>query len=427
MHGTTNPLSHGNSNFAENTANKKYRQVCLDEICIGTNNRGIAYSRFIVPEEDDPEFVKEYTKRRDFFYCVACYRKGKLNTGRIEYNNFLTPIFHYPWCTSIPKMEAEQKLHKKRSSKAPVSQKNKNKNGIQNGQTKFSPAAKLNLAISEENKKNPPKRHRAPSVEFIAFVEKESSSNECRSAQTNTCYNNAGSETPGQSRKRLAENMLPDYLPLKREYHDDEENDIETILSPTISEQNNPGILQSETSKSCETFNFVHPSKKWLETACRKLNLTFRSWTYILWRRIMIKQVKETSTPKYVIIMKNSLSFRALSYLLSGTHKKETKTLIQEYFFENFKTLGKVAGYDFSTFTKESKIVQETYLAKSMTPILWETIAKMLHCRVGIYEHPKLLKFGDWSNAEDDVIITLIFEKNGENYSIVTELWEDEE
>uniref|UniRef100_A0AC35EWL6 Uncharacterized protein n=1 Tax=Panagrolaimus sp. PS1159 TaxID=55785 RepID=A0AC35EWL6_9BILA len=142
---------------------EKHRKVSLDVIIVGPNKRGTPQSRLIVPEENNRELVKEYTKKKDIYYCVACNRQGKFNYGKIEYNCFLTPTFHYSWCLPTSRIEAERKNFIKQSKTPGVCFARNINSGIRK-QNKLSPAAKLNSAILDD----------------IFFTEKTTANNEKR-------------------------------------------------------------------------------------------------------------------------------------------------------------------------------------------------------------------------------------------------------
>uniref|UniRef100_A0AC34FEQ2 Uncharacterized protein n=1 Tax=Panagrolaimus sp. ES5 TaxID=591445 RepID=A0AC34FEQ2_9BILA len=396
------------------------RKVLLTDTIIGANKNGTPKSRLLVPEECNPSQVKEYNREKDIkrniFRCVGCNNNKKFIAGNIEETYFFAPIIHHPKCQSISKIEAEQRL-KQNERKRSRTRSNTNVNGSKKQITNPSTSAALhNSVILKDN------------AELSCRISAESQLS-LQNAATIVAQNekliNIGddavitedaAEKEHQSRKRPSDETLATSIPLKQQKCVSDNayinfTDPPSMIEPSTTEQQNV----PESSKSCETYIFGYPSKKWLINVCRKLGLIYCHNAYKLWGIIDIKLLKDTSVPRYVQEVrggKNSF-YRALSFLLSGAEDTEVKNVIRNYFYQNFTTLA------------ESNSFNKSMSAEKMTSFLWETIAKWLECRVGIYENEKLLKFGDWSRYNDDEIITLLFEKDGENYSIVTFLNED--
>uniref|UniRef100_A0AC35EWX0 Uncharacterized protein n=1 Tax=Panagrolaimus sp. PS1159 TaxID=55785 RepID=A0AC35EWX0_9BILA len=257
------------------------------------------------------------------------------------------------------------------------------------------------------------------SVEYLSTVISPCKKRNVELEVRQNISNNPEPENFSEAESRLVEDALPD--PTQKSIF--ARNTEEIIPAPTIDVQNDVHVLQPESVKQCDCFDFNHPSKFWLKNACKKLNMNYDQNAYKFWSNINIDEIKDVSKPDYIRSVKGGKSscFRALSYLLSGVENKEIKTTIRTYFYDNFKDLGVIAEYDFATLTINDKIVKDTILAEQMTPILWETIAKYLECRIGIFEDDKLAKYGNWIK-NDEEIVTLLFEKDNENYRIVMEL-----
>lgn len=89
---------------------RKFRQIPLEQVIIGCNNNGTPNTRFIVPEEDNPNFVKEYTKTHEKYDCLRCRVNKRRIQGKIINNIFYAPEFHLQSCFPISRVEAEKRL-----------------------------------------------------------------------------------------------------------------------------------------------------------------------------------------------------------------------------------------------------------------------------------------------------------------------------
>uniref|UniRef100_A0A914Q8V4 Uncharacterized protein n=1 Tax=Panagrolaimus davidi TaxID=227884 RepID=A0A914Q8V4_9BILA len=193
-----------------------------------------------------------------------------------------------------------------------------------------------------------------------------------------------------------------------------------------LNQSQNPSAVTSSISNVSYFHEFNHPSTNWLKNACKKLKLIYHQNAYQLWANFDIIYITENTKPNQIFAMDNGKfsGFRALSFVISGQENQKVKNIIYKYFLENFKNLGFFGGINFSTLTIDSEIINETIFAEYLTPELWEIIAKMLECRIGIFIGEKLVKYGNWNsnknkNNEDDEIITLLFQIVGENYCVV--------
>uniref|UniRef100_A0A914PZS6 Uncharacterized protein n=1 Tax=Panagrolaimus davidi TaxID=227884 RepID=A0A914PZS6_9BILA len=343
--------------------------------------------RIIVPEVEDENYVREYTKLGNtgaIFYCIKCHNVRARIVGKLKERVFRAPICHVGTCFPILKVEAEERLR------------------INN--------EKLLLQSTNELRKRNSKTKRHSSAKESTMVAK-------------VVENNVTEEPLNKILKELGR---LDELAKKRE-------ELVKENERLAKRQKRPGRVNEETllpifepiiQNVTITYKFNHPSSSWLENVCKKLEITYSFSAYCLWAEIQIMQIKDISKAQDIHYFKSGKSsgFRALSFLLSGTENKKVKNVICKYFFDNFKTLGIFSGQDFSLLSHDSEIIKKFIFAEQFTPELWEITAKWLKCRIGIFENNTLIKHGNWMKNDDNEIITLLFKKENETYCIVKSL-----
>uniref|UniRef100_A0AC34FF33 Uncharacterized protein n=1 Tax=Panagrolaimus sp. ES5 TaxID=591445 RepID=A0AC34FF33_9BILA len=382
-----NPLEAGIVN-AEISDEQTYREVPMEKIIVGCNLQGSPNRRIIVPEEDDENYVREYTKLGNtgaIFYCIKCHNARTRIVGKMKDNIFQAPLFHVGTCFPILKVEAEERLRI-------------NNEKLQSSSSNNEIRKKTSTTTSKSRKHSTKER-----IETMP-------------------ENDVTEEPLNRILKDLA--RLDELAKKREELARESERLAKRRKMPVRSSEDNslPAVLNANIIPISYKFN--HPSTYWLENVCKKLELTFSFSAYCLWAEIQISQFKETSKPQNVQYFKSGKSsgFRALSYLLSGSENKKVKNIICKYFFDNFKSLGIFGGHDFSVLTHDSEVVKKFIFAEQFTPELWEITAKWLNCRIGIFENTVFIKHGDWCKSDDTKIITLLFKKENENYSIVKSL-----
>uniref|UniRef100_A0AC34F5K5 Uncharacterized protein n=1 Tax=Panagrolaimus sp. ES5 TaxID=591445 RepID=A0AC34F5K5_9BILA len=380
--------------------NREFRQVSIQEILIGCNNRGIPDTRMVVPEANDATTVKEYTKLNNLgWYCVRCKKLGRQNYGKKIGDTFLAPVLHLSNCAPISKAEAENTLRKNSLPRKMTAQ--------------FQQSPRLTSDINENEPLSTTNFTAAIIESNENFRHSENSENE-RQNNLTTLLNTENEQNVSFSLSEIQQ-QLPIIMHLPQP---------ESAFDQTLK-------VSHENPK--KFFEFNHPSAKWLKNACKKLNISYHHEAYCIWAKINISSITETSKPKDVCKMTDEKfsSFCALSYLVSGKENEKVGNAIKNNFYDCFKTLGIVGGIDFSTLTHESEIIKQNIFAEYLTPELWEIVVKMLECRIGIFNENKFVKYGDWDNTQNESsdknyeIYTLLFQIIDEKYYIVKSLVTD--
>uniref|UniRef100_A0A914YHI0 Uncharacterized protein n=1 Tax=Panagrolaimus superbus TaxID=310955 RepID=A0A914YHI0_9BILA len=358
----------------------------MEKITVGCNLQGSPNRRIIVPEDIDENYVREYTKLGNtgaIFYCIKCHNARTRIVGKLKDGFFQAPLFHVETCFPILKIEAEERLR------------------INNEKAQSSSGNNEARKMTASKSKRPSAKERT---------------------EVTNCDKNVTEEPLNRILKDLA--RLDELAKKREELAKENERLAKRRKRPMRSSEYNllPAVINLNIIPI--SFKFNHPSTSWLENVCKLLEISYNFSAYCLWAEIQITQIKEASKPQNVQYFKSGKSsgFRALSYLLSGTENKKVKNVICKYFFDNFKSLGTFGGHDFSSLTHDSEVVKNFIFAEQFTPELWEITAKWLNCRIGIYENNVFIKHGDWSKSDNNKIITLLFKKENDNYSIVKSL-----
>uniref|UniRef100_A0AC35FF89 Uncharacterized protein n=1 Tax=Panagrolaimus sp. PS1159 TaxID=55785 RepID=A0AC35FF89_9BILA len=310
-----------NNSIAESVKNRKrpnkrknyhknFREIPIKDIIIGCNNRGAPDTLCLVPEENNPNFVKEYTKKaREYFYCNGCGTKQKVVAGKMIGNIFYAPENHLEICFPILRATAENRL---RNNKDKAPKKHMRKKNAAASKTVQNDYSLIEMQQQESEEDFIEAQINQSPIEIITIDDE-------RDEETLIDDKNFKEECIiTKSEPGYSETITFDLFEIDTEIPElpDEEDETEDPLLKRLKLQNEylAKLVQLNQSQNLSTVTssnvtyfheFNHPSTNWLKKACKKLKLIYHQNAYQFWANIDVIYITETTKPNQILEMDN--------------------------------------------------------------------------------------------------------------------------
>uniref|UniRef100_A0A914XW85 Uncharacterized protein n=1 Tax=Panagrolaimus superbus TaxID=310955 RepID=A0A914XW85_9BILA len=353
------------SSTSNNAITSSLREVNLNDWKYGFDTAGEIEKRVIVFEPNTNHvYVREYRNDGTDTRCLGCAKKGRVQAKWVE-NRLFVP---YPDAHSCKPRLYEEVQNRQKNNESKLGKKR------ERSQDRSLRSKRTRIAAEDTDTSNSP---------------------------------TTGEYDEGYNVVETSEILKPKKSAITEKVQ-------ETIAPSSIATMK---VKKYAPSNDSTIVNYYNPSAFFLSECCKKLCIKYTSTAYQFWSNNECEQVSSLSRPYKTFPTSEEMyhGFSCFSLYLTGNESNSSliREMTNRYIYNNFKSLGKCMGHDFSEFNHETPIIRETLFSFSLTEIHLECLSRWFDCRIGIFNNGKWTRYGNWDDEDCDVLTFLMQIKDG--------------